>query len=176
MIFYNLVLKTTFHFTKSFSSRNVVRAPGKYLWQGLIKTPRYSFFLLSPSFQNLGLKVVPPAERGRGRGWYCEGDCDLIEQCDYWLLQGKYLWQGLFKTPRYSFFVLSPAFQNLGLKVVPPAERGRGRSWYCEGDCDLIEQCDYWLLQVFHSSQCKSVFRTLSNIYSEFFDRCLSGS
>ena len=29
-------------------------------------------------------------------------------------------------------------------------------------------QVVYWLLQVFHSSQCKDVFRTLSNTYDGF--------
>ena len=39
------------------------------------------------------------------------------------LLLRKDLWEGLFKSPRHSFFSNLP-FQNLRLKVVPLAERG----------------------------------------------------
>ena len=43
--------------------------PGKYLWQRLFKTPQaLIFFWPPPPFQNLGLELVPPTERG---GWYC---------------------------------------------------------------------------------------------------------
>ena len=45
-------------------TRNIVSPPGKYLWQELFKSPQaLIFFLIHPPFQNLGLKVVPPAER-----------------------------------------------------------------------------------------------------------------
>ena len=36
---------------------------------------------------------------------------------------GKFLWQGLFKTPKTLIFFWSPYFQNLGLKIFSPAER-----------------------------------------------------
>ena len=52
---------------KSFLERNIVSPhPRKYLWQRLI------FFWFPHPFQNFGLKVVPPAERGGGGNtvWY----------------------------------------------------------------------------------------------------------
>ena len=63
---------------QSFLTRNIasptlshLHPQGKYLWQGLVKTPQaLIFFLIPPTpppppFQNLGLKAVPPAERRR---------------------------------------------------------------------------------------------------------------
>ena len=66
MIFENWTLKTrVFHFTKYFLTRNIGIPPGKYLWQGIIKiTLRHSFFFWSPPFQNLGLTVMSPQQRG----------------------------------------------------------------------------------------------------------------
>ena len=63
-----------FYFTNYFSTTKIISTPGKYLWQKLFKPFRQSSFFLFPLppppspppifFQNLGLKVAPPAERG----------------------------------------------------------------------------------------------------------------
>ena len=50
-------------------TRNIVNPlppPGKYLWQGLFKTPQALIFVGFPPFQNFGLKVAPQQKRGGG--------------------------------------------------------------------------------------------------------------
>ena len=39
-------------------------SPCKYLWHKHVKSPQAFIFFLIPNFQNLGLKVVSPAESG----------------------------------------------------------------------------------------------------------------
>ena len=56
-------------FSKVFLTRNIVNPPGKYPWQELFKYPQVLIFFLIPPFQNLGMKVVLPAERG---DWHCD--------------------------------------------------------------------------------------------------------
>ena len=51
------------HFTQSFLTGNILRPPGKSLWQDLFEnSPSPPFFFLIRTFQNLKLKVVPQAE------------------------------------------------------------------------------------------------------------------
>ena len=62
---WNWAFKAIFYFTKSFLTRSTLSPLGKYLWKELFKFPQVIILFLTPSFQNLGLNVVPLAERGR---------------------------------------------------------------------------------------------------------------